>query len=138
VPHASPGCPGALEDLAFVIPFAALLLLWISIWLVVPLLIARNKLARQSWLGEPVTFVFGPETVQIASASVSSEIHWSVVREVRETRSLFLLYYGAQSAAMIPKRFFASAAGIQAWKELIQARIKCSPIAVRGMAARCC
>lgn len=121
-----------------VIPFVVLFLLWAASGVVIPLQAAKRKLAGLKWLGEATTFTFEAEGIRMASASFSSETRWSVVKEVCETKSLFLLRSGEQSAITLPKRFFASAAEIDAWKELVQAQMKCRRVAVRGIAARWC
>lgn len=120
------------------IPFAIFFLLWISCAIAIPLHAAKRTFAGQQWLGDPFTVTFGPDGIRTVSAILSSEVHWSVIREVCETKSLFLLCHGQRSALIIPKRLFASAEEIEAWKALVQTQIECRRIAVRGMAARWC
>ena len=129
---------GPHGNLAAVIPFVLLFLLWASSGLTIPSHAAKSKFGGQKWLGEATTFTFDPEGIRVASASLSSEIRWSVIREVCETGSLFLLLSGEGSPIIIPKRFFASRAEMPVWKELVQTQIKCRRIALRGIAARWC
>ena len=129
---------GQHDNLVTATPFVVLFLLWAASGVLGPLRAAKRKFVGLKWLGEATTFTFEAEGIRMASASFSSETRWSVVKEVCETKSLFLLRSGEQSAITLPKRFFASAAEIDAWKELVQAQMKCRRIAVRGIAARWC
>jgi hypothetical protein len=120
------------------IPLAVFFVLWISCAIALPLHAARSRLASQQWLIEPLTFTFGADGIQIASDSVFSEFTWSAIKEICETRSLFLLYRTERSAFTIPKRLFANAAEIEAWKGLVQTQTNCRRIVIRGLAARLC
>jgi hypothetical protein len=129
---------GNQKNLAGLIPFAVLFLLWVSCLVAIPLLGAKSKTAGKKWLGEATTFVFDAEGIRIASASLSSEIRWGLIKEVCETKSLFLLRSGEGLPVTIPKRLFADAAEIEAWKVMVQTQMKCRPIAIHGLAARWC
>jgi hypothetical protein len=116
-------------------PFGAVFLMWVGGQVTVPLSAAKSEVSGYT---EPATFTFGPQGARIASASVSSEMNWSGFREICGTKTLFLLHRSEDPAIVLPKRFFASAAQMQAWKELVASQTNCRPIRPRGIAARWC
>jgi len=79
---------------------------------------ARKQFAAQSFLREPITYVFTFETVSGTGPSASWSIAWNVLKRIQETRSLFLLYQGPNIAVIVPKRFFQSTAEMEKWREL--------------------
>jgi hypothetical protein len=66
----------------------------------------------------------------------SSEISYEALWAVRETKSLFLLYLGAGSAILLPKRFFKDAAQQSDWRIFLQQQISPKRIMRSGFLGR--
>lgn len=75
--------------------------------------------------------------METRSDSACSTITWSNVREVCETKTLFLIYLGADIATVIPKRFFRNAGLIEAWKQDVTRNMG-KPIISKGFVATFC
>lgn len=118
-------------------PFLLFPLLWIAVLGAIPYRSARKAFAAQRYFREPISYVFTPETVESKGTGVSSSISWNVLKHVRETNSLFLLYHVKDSAFILPKRFFRSPAEMENWRQLVRA---CSPRLIEkpGVVSRWC
>jgi hypothetical protein len=103
------------------VPFVSLLLLWAFLIMLMPYRNARKQLAGQIYLREPVTMVFSPEAINSTGTGTSGSMAWSLLKHVRETKSLFLLYHAHNMAAIIPKRFFESPDEMERWRQLVAA-----------------
>jgi hypothetical protein len=125
-------------NLAWGAPYFLLFVVWLASGVGIPWSTAKSKTAGQPWRGEATTFVFDTEGVRVATASMSSDVRWGVLREVCETKNLFLLRSGEGLPVVIPKRFFASAEEMNVWKSFVQEQMKCRPIAMRELTARWC
>jgi YcxB-like protein len=100
-------------------PFAVVLLIWIGLIAVWPLWSAKKEFASQVYLRERLTICFTPDGISSEGTGVSSKGGWVKVKRVRETKSLFLLYYSATTALVLPKRFFQSPDEMERWRQLI-------------------
>jgi hypothetical protein len=116
------------------ISFAVYLLLLI----VIPYVSARRQFARQAYLHEPFTQEFTPEVIRSSCSSVSSEVKWKIVCDVRETHRLFLLYYAPNIALIVPKRVFEDDAQMAAWRHFTESRISPQKINKPGFIGRWC
>ena len=67
--------------------------------------------------GTLVTFRFDDLEIGTASDHHHAKLDWARVIEAFETESQFLLYINADSALLVPKRFFADDAQIEAFRE---------------------
>jgi hypothetical protein len=74
----------------------------------VPYVGAKKQFAAQSHPPQPLKVSFTSEGISSEGVGFSSKIAWSFVKSVRETKSLFLLYYSTGTAMVVPKRFFRS------------------------------
>jgi YcxB-like protein len=111
--------------------FLAVLLLLLAIAaLLLPFRAARKQFADGSYLNEPVTFIFDIEGIRSTGSGVSSSVVWSRLQRVQETKTMFLLYYNARAAVIIPKRFFEERAEMMRWRQLVTSRI--SPKSIRA------
>jgi hypothetical protein len=119
-------------------PFIILLLFWALVIGVIPYRTARKQLAAQSYLREPITYVFTSETISGTGISASWSIVWNVLKRVQETESLFLLYHGPNIAVIVPKRFFQSPAEMERWCQLVLACIAPKRIEKPGLIGRWC
>jgi hypothetical protein len=66
----------------------------------------------------------------------SSEIGYEALWSVRETKSLFLLFLGAGSAVVLPKRFFKDPVQQSDWRILLEQRILPKSITTSGFLGR--
>lgn len=107
--------------LANAVPFLLLIAFWLSLPIVVPRWAAKKQLKTQSYLREPVSYSFGRDGIEMNGQSVSSRMAWSTIREVRETKSLFLLYHAPNIAIVLPKRFFDGVDELERWRRLVAA-----------------
>jgi hypothetical protein len=119
-------------------PFTLFLLLWVLLIGVMPYRNARKQFATQSYLREPITYVFTSATVSATGASASWTLAWSVLKRVRETKSLFLLYHGPNIAMIVPKRFFQSPAEMEKWRQLVLESMATKRIEKPGVIGRWC
>jgi hypothetical protein len=79
----------------------------------------RSFCATQNYLREPQTYSFGLDAIDVKETTTSARMAWSTIREIRETKSLFLLYHASYIAIVVPKRFFAGDNDLREWKDLI-------------------
>jgi hypothetical protein len=105
------------------IPFALLVSLWVFLVSVLPYRSARRDFAARRHFRDEVSFVFTTEAVSTTGTGLSSSVSWSNVTRFRETNSIFLLYFGPNSASIIPKRFFRSQDEIEKWRELLASSV---------------
>jgi YcxB-like protein len=87
--------------------------------LAAPYLGARKLYRQQAYLREPMTFDFTREGIHLGGASFSSDIAWRIVHEVRETRTLWLVYHTPQTAWILPKRFLSSTE-LEEWRRFVR------------------
>ena len=118
-------------------PFFALMLLWIVILGFMPYRNAKRQLASQNYLREPIAYIFTSETIGGAGPSIRRSIAWNVVRRIRETKSLFLLYHGPNIAVIVPKHFFKDSAAMVNWRQLVTASFS-TGIEKPGLVGRFC
>jgi YcxB-like protein len=123
---------------ANVLPLSGMCLVWLLIMLVAPRWAARRQWKTQWALREPVTLCFDAGGVRAIWSDSSSSAAWKSVRAVRETRSLFLLYYAPGMAHIVPKRFFRDAAEMAAFRALVASAIAPGKIAPPGLVGRWC
>jgi hypothetical protein len=120
--------------LVFILP-CSFLLLWAGL---MPYRLARKQFATQNHLREPVTYIFTTATIQGRGTGFAWRIEWNLLKQLRETKSLFLLYHGPNIAVIVPKRFFQSAAEIEAWRQLTLACLTSKKIDGPGIVGRWC
>ena len=111
---------------------------WNYIYWVLPYRNARKQFATQSFLHEPVTCAFTADEFSGLGPSASWTLAWSTLKNVRETKSLFLLYHHPSLAVIVPKRFFQSDAEMDQWRELVSSAIAPMKIEKPGFLGRRC
>jgi hypothetical protein len=104
-------------------PVSILLPVWLCLVAAMPFLAARRQFKRQAYLREPIVHVFTAEGINSSSPSVSSEVKWRIVENVRETSRLFLVYYAPNQALIIPKTFFSNPEQIESWRRMVETSI---------------
>jgi YcxB-like protein len=117
------------------IPFLLLLLFWTCL-VTSPYWAAKKLMKTQITLSSPITYVFSSQSVQSRGRHFSSEVSYEALWAVRETRSLFLLFFGAGSALVVPKRFFKDAIQENDWRSLVRQQISPKDIAKPGFLSR--
>jgi len=95
---------------------------WCLVMVLLPYRSAKKSFTARAFR-EPVSYSFTPEETRITSAIGSSQISWSAWTAVRETSTLYLLYYAPNLAMLVPKRFFADRSQIAEWEGLVESRI---------------
>ena len=106
---------------------------WAVIALVLWVFIARSDdPLRKVWEAQPS--LHRPHVVEadergivFSDAAGRTEQRWEAFTHVHETAGLFLLYTGRLSAQFIPKRAFAGAADLDAFRELLRVTIAQRP-----------
>src|SRR5579862_931821 len=120
------------------IPFILLLLFWVFALGVLPYWNARKLYASQIFLREPIFYKFSSENFCGSGPSASWSIAWNVLKTVRETKSLFLLYHHRNIAVIVPKRFFGSEAEMEIWRQLVLTSAAPSQIKPIGIVGALC
>jgi hypothetical protein len=117
-------------------PVSILLPIWLCLVAATPFLAARRQFKRKECLHEPIIHVFTVEGINSSSSSVSSEVKWRIVQNVRETSRLFRLHYSSNQALIIPKRFFSSPEQIESWRRIVETSIAPRKISKSGFIGR--
>jgi hypothetical protein len=120
------------------IPFALLLAFWIYVLGIMPYRHARKALATQSYLREPIDYIFTEETISGTGRSAQWSVGWNVMKRIIETKSLFLLYHHSNVAVVVPKRFFQSASEMDTWRQFAAMHMDSKQIDKPGFVARLC
>ena len=99
--------------------FAAAFLLWplafLRVW-------ARRDFKKHPHMAGPKVMRVGEQGLTMESAHGTSEVNWSLFTRFRETSRLLLLYCGARSFMIIPKRALASTE-LNQFRELVHRKI---------------
>jgi hypothetical protein len=109
--------PGSKGTLANPGGYYVFMLFWAMLLLGSPYLAARAQHKRQQYLREPIQYRFNDDGARLEGPSFSSEIKWSLVQRINETKSAFLIYQAPQLAWILPKRFFHCDTDLQGWKK---------------------
>ena len=120
------------------LPFLGLLLLWIFLLVGLPRIAAKKQFAAQRYLREPITYSFDPETFSGTGPSAKWSLAWDVVKQVRETKTLFVIYHASNVGVIVPKRFFPSRPVMEEWQNLLTARLEPKQIEKPGFVGRRC
>jgi hypothetical protein len=99
---------------------------------------ARKSFASQIHFREPISYTFNPEGVSGKGQSASWGLAWHMIKHVRETKSLFLLYHNRRMAVTVPKRFFTSDAEMANWRRQVAAWGSPKQIEAAGVVGRFC
>jgi hypothetical protein len=92
--------------------------LWAALFIASPYWNARRQRKLQQYLREPIRYHFTPDRLQLEGPHYSTEITWSLVLRVYETKTTFLIYYEPNTAWILPKRFFWNdERAVQRWRE---------------------
>jgi hypothetical protein len=130
--------PNARAMLTNVTPLLLLLLFYTLSIGVMPYRNARKQLTAQSYLREPITYIFTSETISCSGTNASWSMAWNILQKLRETKSLFVLYHGLNLAVIVPKRFFQNAAEMEKWRQLVLGCVAPKRIEKPGLIGRWC
>jgi hypothetical protein len=90
------------------------------------------------YLSSPISYIFSSQGIHSTGTHISSDVSYEAVWNVRETKTLFLLYLNASSALVLPKRFFTDAIQQNDWRLFLEQRISPKRIMQSGFLARWC
>jgi hypothetical protein len=116
-------------------PFLLLLIFWVVL-ATTPYRGAGRLMKTNIPLSGPITYVFSSQGIRRSGLHFSSEISYKALWAVRETKSLFLLYLGAGSAIVLPKRFFKDAVQQNDWRNLVERGISPKGVTKSGFLGR--
>ncbi len=111
-------------DLVTSSPFFLLMLFWGFMFGFNPYRIARKQFRDQPHLRELITYEFSSANIKGSGPSASWVVAWNVVKNVQETKSLFIVYYSKIQGVIVPKRMFGSSTELKAWRDLF---VSCAP-----------
>jgi hypothetical protein len=117
-------------------PIVLLFLLWLGVIAVLPYGAARKQLKTGVSIREPIIYAFSPQGIRYKSAFSSGETSWKAFWRICETRRLFCLYFSANSAWVLPKRFFKDEAEQSGWRRLVEEQIAPKKITEPGFVGR--
>lgn len=94
----------------------------------------RNYASTKS-IREPITYSFDASGIHIKGDSFESDLKWSTIHKVQETKRWFLFYQNNVAANIVPKSSFESQEQLNALRELIssQKNLKFKLDAVAGV-----
>jgi hypothetical protein len=118
-------------------PFLLLLTFWICV-AVTPYRGAKRLMKTSVYLSSPISYIFSSQGIHSTGTHISSDVSYEAVWNVRETKTLFLLYLNASSALVLPKRFFTDAIQQNDWRLFLEQRISPKRIMQSGFLARWC
>lgn len=72
-------------------------------------------------LGKPVVYVFSNDGIHVSMETSGSQVPWSNLSQVRETKRWFLFYVRKNVAFILPKDCFADGADIESLRQLVRA-----------------
>jgi hypothetical protein len=106
---------------------------WVVIALVLWLFISRSgDPLKKLWeaspgMHRPQAVDADEQRIAFSDAAGRFEQRWEAFSHVQETEGIFLLYTGALSAQFIPKRAFAAAADLDAFREMLRRQVAQRP-----------
>jgi hypothetical protein len=106
--------------------------------LVMPYLAARKLIAAQTSAPKLLKVFFSSEGIRSDGDGFSSMIAWRLLKTVRETECLFLLYLSPGSAMLVPKRFFQNPDELEKWRQLVASSVDPKLIEKPSFFARWC
>ena len=97
---------------------------------------AKRQMKTSIPLSGQIVHVFSSQGIHRSGAHFSSDTSYEALWAVRETKSLFALYFSASSAFVLPKRFFRDAAQQNDWRILVEEHISPKVITRSGFLGR--
>lgn len=94
---------------------AAFALMLVAAFAIIPSVVFR----REPKFRDDYSLTFSPEGIHFRTAHIDSQLQWSMYSQALVDAYSFVLYYGARSFTVIPKRAFRSAEEQQAFEKLL-------------------
>jgi YcxB-like protein len=85
---------------------------------------SRATLKRSPSLQGVVRFQFDESGYQVEAVHARAEVKWAALVKWIESKNCFLLYQNPKIGSIVPKRFFQSAADLDAVRRLLQANVR--------------
>jgi YcxB-like protein len=85
---------------------------------------ARRLVARSRNLGGIVRYEFDDDGWRAVAPNAAWEIKWTGITKWIEGRHSYVIYADSRSGTIIPKRFFQNSADVDAFRDLLQAKVK--------------
>ncbi len=98
---------------------AVFILVLIAAFGVVPVVVFR----REAKFRDEYSLTFSAEGIHFRTVHIDSQLQWSMYNRALVDAHSFVLYYGARSFTVIPKRDFATADQQAAFERLIEMKI---------------
>lgn len=83
----------------------------------------KKHMASNKALSERVHYTFSASGFKTTAASFSGQTAWSNIYEAHETKTSFLIFLSKNMMYIIPKRSFASAEQVAAFKSLLRSQL---------------
>ncbi len=115
--------------------FLLLLIFWICV-ITAPYRGAKRQMKTSIPLSGQILYVFSSQGIHLSGTQFSSDTSYEVLWAVRETKSLFALYFSASSAFVLPKRFFKDSAQEKDWRIFVEEHISPKAITRSGFLGR--
>jgi hypothetical protein len=97
---------------------------------------ARRQIKNEPFFRDPIIERFKSIGYELEGTEFSIEVAWKDLTQVREMRTLFLLYRGPETAHIVPKRFFTSQEEIDVWRRTVEIGIAPRAISKPGLLGR--
>jgi hypothetical protein len=91
----------------------------VSAFAIIPKIAFRSQLK----LRDDYELQFSPQGIHFRTASVNSDLQWSLYTHALVDAHSFILYYGTQQFTVIPKRVFHDDAQRQAFEQLLAQKV---------------
>jgi hypothetical protein len=91
-------------------------------FLLAPYISARKRISTDPRLQQPIKYTFTGDAIDIRASSGDAHLNWTAFAEVVETRRQFLLYPQRAVAYVLPKRCFADATDVHAFRQLLRSK----------------
>jgi hypothetical protein len=120
--------PGGTSPLTILVVFG-------FVGFILPYLIAREQYKGPD-LSDPTHYTFDAVGYEVVQPVWRYRVDWTSVREIRESRSMFLLYLNRTQRTIIPQRFFPDDQTLAAWRVLVATHAPSVPIRRNSIAGR--
>ena len=98
---------------------ALLILMLVAAFTVIPALVFR----REPKFREEYSLTFSPDGIHFRTASIDSQLQWSLYSRALVDAHSYVLYYGSTQFTVIPKRVFQNAEQQQAFEQMLKQHV---------------
>jgi len=97
---------------------------------------AARQLKNELYFRDPIIERFNAIGYELEGTEFSIEVAWKDLSQVREMRTLFLMYRGPETPHIVPKRFFTNQEAIDAWRRTVEVWMAPQAISKPGFLGR--